>query len=755
MASKQELQRLQLKVELTEKNANALLEEAEALNKNAKSLKEKVAAEEAATAAAAALIKFLEAKAEALEKSGNNAMYLRREVSALQEVLKTAAPETEALAAALKDATESAEQLITPFGKMIGLASEFDETLAGTVNSILQTGDATTILNDQFKKTFGLTNLAAAGLEQVVMGSIELTKAQDKALASFAKNGGNVSRYSGDLMNLEQSLFSAGVTVEEASESFLSLNRDFTDLRHLTPAVRTDLAKTTAILNELGIASDITAQNVQFMTKALGVSALQAAETQRELFVLARTIDMPPEAMATAFQDAMPKLAAFGSESTEVFKKLQVNARAAGMEVSDVLSIVEQFDTFDTAAASVGRMNAILGGPFLDSLEMVTTTDPTERMRLLSDAVNDAGLSFDEMSYYQRKAIADTMGMDIPQLAMMMANGFDAAVPAAAQSQAEIVALAEEAKNFQTVMDELAQTGRMLAQSLMPIVKTLKGVLNGIQMLTEQFPILNQMLPAIAFGVTGVYLATQKLGMSLAKAGPIGVAIAGMTLLMMAFQAESLGMKVLLGALAVAFVAASIAIAGGFTTINVASMGVVPALGLLATLVLSIANIFMHEAASPGFIDILGLVGNAFKTLGMFMFPVIGIFGMLSSAIMGSAKAAHDLDGTSVEMTTNTKATASSRTSGAISSNAVSVGGTTANKSSGRISSANATAANSIADRYYPQNQDPQAIDVNLLVKQDDKSLVKCIVEVSEQSKHYSNAGMKANPASIRNRLPR
>ena len=675
------------------------------------------------------------------------------------ELLKTLYPEAtaaiEATTAALKDATESAEQLITPFGKMIGLASEFDETLAGTVNSILQTGDATTILNDQFKKTFGLTNLAAAGLEQVVKGSINLTIAQDKALASFAKNGGNVEKYGKELMDLEQAMFTAGISVEEAGESFLSLNRDFTDLRNLSPAVRTDLAKTTAVLNELGISSDVTAENLQFMTKALGVSALQAAETQRELFVLARTIDMPPEAMATAFQDAMPKLAAFGSESTEVFKKLQVNARAAGMEVSDILSIVEQFDTFDTAAASVGRMNAILGGPFLDSLEMVTTTDPTERMRLLSDAVNDAGLSFDEMSYYQRKAIADTMGMDIPQLAMMMANGFDAAVPAAAQSQAQIIALAEEAKNFQTVMDELAQTGRMLAQSMMPIVKTLKWVLNGIQMLTEEFPILNQMLPAIAFGVTGVYLATQKLGMSLAKAGPLGVAIAGMTLLMMAFQAESLGMKVLLGALAVAFVAASIAIAGGFTTINVASMGVVPALGLLATLVLSIANIFMHEAASPGFIDILGLVGNAFKTLGMFMFPVIGIFGMLSSAIMGSAKAAHDLDGTSVEMTTNTKATASSRTSGAISSNAVSVGGTTANKSSGRISSANATAANSIADRYYPQNQDPQSIDVNLLVKQDDKSLVKCIVEVEEQSKHYSNAGMKANPASIRNRLSR
>ncbi len=751
MASEQELQRLQLKLELTEKNANALLKEAEALNESAKSLKDKVAAEEAATAAAEALIEFLEVKAEALEKSGNNAMHLRREVAELQEVLKTAAPETKALAEALKDATGAADQLITPFGKMIGLASEFDETLAGTVNSLLQSGDAVNLLNEQFKKTFGFTNLAASGIEQVTMGSIALTKAQDQALAQFAKNGGNVEKYGKELMDLEQAMFTAGISVEEAGESFLSLNRDFTDLRKLTPAVRADLTQTTAILNELGVASDITTQNLQFMTKALGVSATQAAETQRELFVLARTIDMPPEEMASAFQDAIPKLSAFGTKSTDVFKKLQVNARAAGMEVSDVLNIVDQFDTFDGAAQSVGRLNALLGGPFLDSLEMVTTTDPTERMKMLSDAVNEAGVAFDDMSYFQRKALADTLGMDIPQLAMMMANGFDAAVPAAAQSQAEIVALAEEAKNFQTVMDELTQTGRMLAQTLMPMVQVLKGVLNGIQMLTTEIPILGKMLPSVAFGIMGVYLATQKLGMSMSTAGPLGLAITGITLLMAAFQSESLGMKVVLGALAVAFVAASIAIAGGFTTINVASFGIVPALGLLATLILSIANIFMHKAASPGFIEILGMVGKAFKTLGMFMFPVIGIFSLLSSAIKGSAKAANDLDGTKVEMSTTTNAIATSSTvaqagAGRINST------TTARNASGRINSANASAAAATATTGG-STAGATPVDVNVSVKADEGDLINLIVKTIEQVNSYKDSGLRANANTIRNRI--
>ena len=303
--------------------------------------------------------------------------------------LERVSEEAKAAAQALENYGNKTDSLIGGLGKLVGLQSEFNETTASTVLGFLESKDAANKLQESFKKTFGITNILAGAFDQVIAQSIKLTMAQDEALASFAKNGGNVNRYGKDLTNLEQSLFQAGVSVEDASETFMSLNRNFTDLRFLSNRAREDVAQTSAVLNELGVAAEVTAENMQFMTKAMGFTAMQASETQRELFLLARTIDMPPEEMAQAFGDAMPNLAAFGKESTEVFKNLQVNARAAGMEVSDVLSIVEKFDTFDSAAQSVGRLNAILGGPFLDSIAMVTTTDPTERMKMLSDAVND------------------------------------------------------------------------------------------------------------------------------------------------------------------------------------------------------------------------------------------------------------------------------------------------------------------------------------------------------------------------------
>jgi hypothetical protein len=553
--------------------------------------------------------------------------------------------------------------------------------------------------------------------------SMELTKAQDASAVQFAKNGGNIRLYKAEMLALERSLFTSGVTTEEAAEAFLAVNSAFTDLRIVSSSARKDIVETTAMLQELGVASDITAGNIQFMTKVLGTSAQQAAQTQRELFVLARTIDMPPEAMASAFSDAMPALAAFGDESTEVFKRLQVNARAAGMEVSDVLSIVEQFDTFDTAAQSVGRLNAILGGPFLNSLEMVTTTDPTERMKMLSDAVNSAGLAFDDMSFFQRKALADAMGMDIPQLALLMRDGFEQAVPTAQMSQAEMAKLAEEAQEFQTIMEELKQTGMLLAQSLMPLVKGLKSILQTFQDIVTFHPNLQKIFPALMVGIGGVAVAFSGLT---ASAMPILAIFAPLAVLMVALTDISAPLKLAIGGLAIAI-----------GLLNLSTGGLLFAIGMIASGLVTIASIIWHKASSPGMIDSLGALGNSFENLSSDLGGTAMAFGDLKGEMMNTAKAAHKLDGTKVEMQTKMTATTGSR----------------ANRATTRIRTANDTAAVAAANAGVMSAVETQPSNVNVSVKADDSSLIKLIVKTVEEVNNYRDSGVKANPNVVRSKV--
>ena len=48
-----------------------------------------------------------------------------------------------------------------------------------------------------------------------------------------------------------------------------------------------------------------------------------------------------------------------------------------------MLAVTDKFDTFESAATSVGSLNSILGGSYLNSVELVMETDPTERMKML------------------------------------------------------------------------------------------------------------------------------------------------------------------------------------------------------------------------------------------------------------------------------------------------------------------------------------------------------------------------------------
>ena len=508
---------------------------------------------------------------EIIEQNNERVKLLNTAYPELAEKTKQYAEAAKLAVQADKERTEIADDLVGKLGKLAGIQKDYNETLMGSVDELFSAGDGFKKLQESISKTFKPLNMLANLFEHAIFKSIALTKAADEQTVAFARNGGNVDRYAGSLRRLENAHFQNGISMDEASDSMLALQSGFFNLRKESGATQFRMLETTALLSEMGVNADTTAESMQIMTTALGVTGDEAARTQRELFRLAQSIDMPPNEMATAFKAAMPKLMAFGKQSEQVFKDLQINARAAGMEVNDVLSIVEQFDTFEGAAKSVGRLNAILGGPFLNSLEMVTTTDPSERMKMLSDAVNDAGVSFDQMDYYQRKALASAMGINEMQLAQLMANGFDQAALGSQMSQAELTALAEETAKFQTVMDELAQTGRLLATTFMPVVKMLKGFLDGVQKLVTAIPGLQSVLPPLILGIGGVTMATKALGVTLTR-GPLGAAIAGLSLLIAAFTAETQGAKILLTALGLGFIAFSIAVAGGFTTMHIASM---------------------------------------------------------------------------------------------------------------------------------------------------------------------------------------
>lgn len=423
---------------------------------------------------------------EAIAKGTVDLKEFRDNIIEAKKETKKLAKEQEDLADALGLARDQGDTMASSLLRATGMSQDFERSVMGSALALSNNEDAMKSFTEKLEKNMTMQNASIMIIQKFAEATIALSLSTDTALASFNKQTGATRLYGAEIKALEQDMFHHGVGIDAATEGYGSLVSNVTDLRLMSSGARKELVTTTGLLSHLGVSADTTGANVQFMTKSLGVGVGEASKYQRELFTLAQEIGMPPEEMAAGFKAAAPKLAAFGKQAGKVFTKLAKNARSAGLEVQQMLSIVEQFDTFEGAAESVGKLNALLGGPFLNSMEMVMTTDPTERMKLLSGALNDAGKSFDQMTYYEKKSIAAAAGLsDVNELALVMAGSFDESAGGAHKSQAEIEKLAEQSKEFNDLAAEMTQTMRLFAMQLEPVVYFLKWVLQGIQNISQ------------------------------------------------------------------------------------------------------------------------------------------------------------------------------------------------------------------------------------------------------------------------------
>ena len=337
-------------------------------------------------------------------------------------------------------------------------------------------------------------------VDNVVEATIALAVEQDAAVVNFRRATGASGEFDDNIRGLERSLYNAGISAAEAGQSVQSLFLNVTDFTEMSETQQETLGKTVAVLNELGVSSETTAKNIQFATKVLGKSTTQAAALQRELFTFAQELGVSADQMASDFASMGPQIAALGSNGEAAFRKLQVQAKNTGLALSEILGIVEKFDKFDSAAQSVGKLNALLGGPYLNTLELVAETDPSKRFEILKNSVDAAGVSFDQMDYYQKKALASAMGLNEQQLALMMRGRLDL-ISEPAKSAADIEALAVQTKEFNTIMEELKQVAMGLAISFGPLISAFKVMIDFV----ADYGV--GIMAATAF--LGIYQATQ------------------------------------------------------------------------------------------------------------------------------------------------------------------------------------------------------------------------------------------------------
>ena len=354
-------------------------------------------------------------------------------------------------------------------------------------SSIFMTKGGLEGIGKAFGEVIKPMNLAGSVMNAFIEGTIELTMAMDKSMVSLNKQTGMANRFEDQISASEAQLRSLGVGIDGVSAAYGTLA---TELGTFTDMSRTDqssMAEGVALLDKYGISANQTTGTIATMTAAMGMSGTEAVNMQKSLFLTAQENGISTGKMMADFAAVSDEMAALGDGAVDAFGDLAVAAEKSNMAVSELLGITKQFDTFEGAAQAVGSLNALLGGPYLNSLQMVMETDPTKRLKELQSALIDSGRSWESMGYYERKAIADAAGLQgVSDLAKVMKGEFEGLAGGVGKTEEELEALDKQSTSFNTLMDEVKQTLMAFATEFKPVVDFAKDLLQKFQDLDPQ-----------------------------------------------------------------------------------------------------------------------------------------------------------------------------------------------------------------------------------------------------------------------------
>jgi hypothetical protein len=400
------------------------------------------------------------------------------ELHLVKVALRDAARETKRLEKGLKEAAKKAgaekglaEHLSRLGGKVTGLQLKSGglgdnmKQLGVKFGDVKKSGGSMTKSLMSAGKAMGKNFLLAAA-DKLVGATMDLVKAQDKAISSFRKATGAGKEYNLEITKLERNNRYAGVTAEKAGKAYNTLFDNFSAFTQLNKSERSQVAKTTTLLSELGVSGADTAKIFDQMTRSLGMGIDETNDVVLRLAGTAKSLGVSMGKMSKDFGAAFKELSKYGKGAIDVFEGLAKQSKATGIAVSNLMGLAKQFDTFDSAAKSVGRLNAIMGGPYLNSIDMLNATE-AERIDLLKASVDAAGIQFDHMERFEKQAIASAMGMSVEDASRIMGmNTAEMELQALQQEE-----LAELAQNSQEIMAQIKNAFASMLVDMRPFIE--------------------------------------------------------------------------------------------------------------------------------------------------------------------------------------------------------------------------------------------------------------------------------------------
>lgn len=388
--------------------------------------------------------------------------------------------EADALRAKSLDNFEAATNSILQ--KTLGVSSAWKETFVGSLAIVneMKLGEEAA---DRFKQSLygAAVDIGPSMFEKVVESSVMLMKSQDEARASFVATTGQIDTQIMSAMELQRQYAFSGVSVSTFGSAFTNLSNTFVNFNKLSTEQQGELAANVAMLETLGVASQTVADTHANMALRLGMSTEQS-QAQVRAFASLSGAGISAAQAVEGFNQALPNLIEFGGKSVGIYKKLIVASKELNIGTQELLGSMSQFDTFESAADAAGRLNAVLGGDFLSSVDFMGA-DPEERIRMLISIREESGKTWETMDRFEKKALASAAGISDMNTATAIFSqtlgGYDKAQRKANNSGMSAKELEERAKLTQTISDDMKSIMESFAISFSGTIGLIKDLTSG------------------------------------------------------------------------------------------------------------------------------------------------------------------------------------------------------------------------------------------------------------------------------------
>ena len=422
-----------------------------------------------------------------------NAIAFRKAAEARQKAAVQQVEQQGNLQKALKESKKLGESLGKSFGKLVTEGGNLKDALnpknlsAGfrALKPLLSSGKIGLMGVASAAGMFAANLAIAAGA--AVLGSL-LSKMKDLVFLlvdvenAFRKATGASAEFARDITRNYEATRQYGIQVGDLSKANSQLYNTFTDFTTVAPTTRDELSKTGAVLEKLGVSNQDYARSIQNTTKMFGVAANQADDVMLGIAAHAADIGVAPGVLGAKYASMTPKLAKLGSTGEKAFKDLAIASKITGMEMEKILRITDKFDTFEGAATQAGKLNAALGGNFVNAMDLMMATDPVERFEMIRDSILDTGLSFKNMSYRQKLFYTESIeGLDnVGDLALLLAGDFNSLNSEIGKTSADYEDAAKRALAFSTIQEKISALFASFIPIITPAIDMLNNLMNSM-----------------------------------------------------------------------------------------------------------------------------------------------------------------------------------------------------------------------------------------------------------------------------------